>query len=355
MQRTRVTTLKLVVTTFFWGGTFVAGKWAVREAPPLFVAFLRFAIATVVLFALMAWKGKRAGAPLSAFTPKGGAQWAGVFSLGATGVFLYNCLFLTGLSFTTATNGSLIVALNPLLTAVLSALWLKERIRTVQVGGLLLALGGVTMVVTDGSAEVLRRLSFNHGDLLLLGAPVAWALYTILGKKVLAFLPPLTATAYASLFGALLLLPAAALGGAHLSDAARLTAYGWASVLQLALLGTVVGFVWWYDGVAELGAARAAVFVNLVPLFGVLLAALILSEPLGTTKVAGGILVVAGVYAGSLGKRDKEDGPAGNGTAPSAPGPIRSAFGEGKIPGPGSPVEHFANFPRKRLGTEGLP
>jgi drug/metabolite transporter (DMT)-like permease len=300
MQRTRATYLKLVMTTFFWGGTFVAGKWAVGEAPPFFVATLRFAIASVVLWALVAWRGRRSGERFH--LPEGGAQLAGLFSLGLTGVFLYNFVFLTGLSRTSATNGSLIVAFNPLLTAVLSAWWLKERVRPVQAGGLLLALLGVGVVITRGSIEVIRNLSFNHGDILMLGAPLAWALYTIAGKKVLRTFPPLVATAYASLFGTLLLLPAAALEGSLFSGVYHLTAYGWISVLQLALLGTVVGFVWWYDGVAKLGAARASVFVNLVPMFGVLLSALILSEKLNLSQLAGGIVVGIGVAIGTLGK-----------------------------------------------------
>ncbi len=288
------------MTTFFWGGTFVAGKWAVGEAPPFFVAFLRFAIASLVLWALVAWgrRGSDERFPL----PEGGAQWAGLFSLGLTGVFLYNFVFLTGLSWTSATNGSLIVAFNPLLTAVLSAWWLKERIRPVQAGGLLLALLGVGVVITRGSITVIRSLSFNPGDLLMLGAPLAWALYTIAGKKVLRCFTPLVATAYASLIGTVLLLPAAALEGSLLSGVHRLTVYGWISVLQLSLLGTVVGFVWWYEGVELLGASRAAVFVNLVPLFGVLLSALILSESLVASQLTGGILVVLGVGIGTLGK-----------------------------------------------------
>jgi drug/metabolite transporter (DMT)-like permease len=300
MQRTRSVYIKLVMTTFFWGGTFVAGKWAVGEAPPFFVAFLRFAIASLVLWALVAWgrRGSDERFPL----PEGGAQWAGLFSLGLTGVFLYNFVFLTGLSWTSATNGSLIVAFNPLLTAVLSAWWLKERIRPVQAGGLLLALLGVGVVITRGSITVIRSLSFNPGDLLMLGAPLAWALYTIAGKKVLRCFTPLVATAYASLIGTVLLLPAAALEGSLLSGVHRLTVYGWISVLQLSLLGTVVGFVWWYEGVELLGASRAAVFVNLVPLFGVLLSALILSESLAVSQLAGGILVVLGVGIGTLGK-----------------------------------------------------
>jgi len=284
---------------FFWGGTFVAGKWAVGEAPPFFVATLRFAIASAVLWALIAWRFRERGRRFP--VPEGGAQWAGLFSLGLTGVFLYNFVFLTGLSWTSATNGSLIVAFNPLLTAVLSALWLKERVRPVQAGGLLLALFGVGVVITRGSIAVMRSLSFNPGDLLMLGAPLAWALYTILGKKALVRFPPLVATAYASLFGTLLLLPAAALEGSLLTGVHRLTVYGWISVLQLALLGTVVGFVWWYEGVEALGASRAAVFVNLVPLFGVLLSALILSESPEVSQLAGGILVVLGVGIGTRG------------------------------------------------------
>ncbi|MGE5285252.1 MAG: DMT family transporter, partial [Actinomycetota bacterium] len=281
---------------FFWGGTFVAGKWAVGEAPPFFVAFLRFAIASSVLWALVAWRERGSNERFP--VPKGGAQWAELFSLGLTGVFLYNFVFLTGLSWTSATNGSLIVAFNPLLTAVLSACWLKERIRPVQAGGLLLALFGVGVVITRGSFIVIRSLSFNPGDLLMLGAPVAWALYTIVGKKALRTFSPLVATAYASLFGAVLLLPAAALEGSLLTGVHRLTVYGWISVLQLALLGTVAGFVWWYEGVESLGASRAAVFVNLVPLFGVLLSALILSESLGVSQLAGGILIALGVGIG---------------------------------------------------------
>ena len=312
MQRTGVTYLKLVVTTFFWGGTFVAGKWAVSEAPPFLLAFLRFAIASFVVWALVAWRGRERGERFP--HPKGGAQWAGLFSLGFTGVFLYNFVFLTGLSWTSATNGSLIVAFNPLLTAVLSALWLKERLRPVQAGGFLLALLGVGVVITRGSIAVVRSLSFNPGDLLMLGAPLAWALYTIVGKKVLRYFSPLVATLYASLFGTLLLLPAAALEGSLISGVHRLTVYGWFAVLQLALLGTVVGFVWWYEGVAELGAARASVFVNLVPVFGVLLSALILSESLGVSQLAGGILVVAGVGLGTLGGRKERDGVSGSPT-----------------------------------------
>lgn len=290
--------LKLWLTTFFWGGTFVAARFAVKEAPPFFAASCRFLIAALLLVPMAAWQARSAGTgfPL----PRSLRQFLGLFSLGLTGVFLYNAVFFTGLKLTTASNGALIVAINPLLTAVLSALWLREKVRPTQAVGLLLSLFGVTLVIARGSLDVILQHSFNRGDLIMLGAPLCWALYSILGKKVLARFTPLAATAYAAFFGAALLVPAAVVEHAvHGGPLPQFSWMGWLAILQLALLGTVIGFVWWYQGVQLIGTARAAVFVNLVPVFGTLLAALLLSERLVAAQIWGGCLVVLGVYWGS--------------------------------------------------------
>ena len=290
--------LKLVLTTFFWGGTFVAARFAVGEAPPFFAASCRFIIAAACLIPLAAWQSRKEGRGFP--VPSNLRQLAGLFSLGLTGVFLYNAVFFTGLKLTTASNGALIVAINPLLTAVLSALWLREKVSPSQAAGLLLSLFGVALVIARGSLGIVTSLSFNRGDLIMLGAPLCWALYSILGKKVLARFTPLAATAYAACFGAALLVPAALLE--HTAIGGPLPGFswlGWLAILQLALLGTVVGFVWWYEGVQKIGTARAAAFVNLVPLFGAVLAALILGERLVAAQFWGGFLVIVGVYWGS--------------------------------------------------------
>lgn len=290
--------LKLVLTTFFWGGTFVAARVAVAEAPPFFAASCRFAIAASCLFLLVAWNARREGQPLP--RPKDLRQAGALFSLGLSGIFCYNAIFFTGLKLTTATSGALIVAINPLLTAVLSALWLRERVTATQAAGLLISLCGVATVISKGSWDVIANLSFNAGDVIMLGAPLCWAVYSILGKKVLGSLSPLAATAYASLFGTLLLVPAALLEHFRAGPGMPgFTLAGWLAVLQLAILGTVVGFVWWYQGVQAIGASRAALFVNLVPLFGALQAALFLGERVVAPQLVGGLLVVAGVYCGS--------------------------------------------------------
>lgn len=288
---------RLTATAIFWGGTFVAGRYAVREAPPFSTAAVRFAIAAAVLFLLLAREARGTSGPGTFPVPRTGAEWLGLVSLGFFGVFLYNAVFFTALGWTTASNGSLIVAINPALTAALSAAWLKEKVRPLQAAGLLVSFVGVAVVVTKGSWEAVRRLSFNRGDVLMLAAPVAWALYSIRGKQVLDrfSFSPLAATAYAALFGATMLAPAAVAERLATGREAAFSLAGWVAVLHLALLGTVVGFVWWYEGVKALGAARAAVFVNLVPFFGVLLAALFLGERLTGAEAAGGVLIVGGV------------------------------------------------------------
>lgn len=281
----------------------MAARFVVREAPPFHAAATRYVVSTVLLQAILAWKawGPRGSGRFPVPPSPGG--WLHLLALGAVGIALYNVAFFTGLRQTTAANASLIVAINPLLTAALSALWLGEPFRPGQGAGFLLSLAGVAFVVSDGSWEALRNLSFNRGDLLLLLAPLTWAVYSVHGKRVLAWCSPLEATAHASLFGTLLLLPMAAAEGGSM----RIGAWGWIAILQLAVLGTVVGFVWWYEGVRAIGAGRSALFVNLVPLFGILMAAAFLGEAIRWPHLAGGILVVGGVVLGTLSAREPAD------------------------------------------------
>ncbi|MZP29140.1 EamA family transporter [Heliobacterium undosum] len=300
-QRPAKTYLKLILTTCFWGGTFVAAKLAVQEAPPFYSATSRFTVATLVLFAIVAWEAYRPGGEGRIPYPRGWRQILGLFSLGLTGIFFYNAFFFTGLKFTTAANGSLVIAINPLVTAIFSALLLRERFRPIQAVGFLISFIGVVTVVSRGSLEVLRGLFFNPGDVILLGAPISWALYSILGKKMLGRFSPLVATAYATLFGTLLLLPAAFIETALTDRTAGFSWIGWTAILQLALLGTVLGFVWWYEGVNTIGPGPSAIFVNLVPVFGCIFGVVFLHEGVAWPQLAGGALVITGVLTGTLG------------------------------------------------------
>ena len=279
----------------------MAAKWAVHEAPPFIVAVTRYTVSTIALFILLAWMswGKRRHGRFP--IPRGIGQWLNLFSLGLTGIFFYNVFFLTGIQWTTATNASLILAATPIQTAVLSSLWLKERIRPVQVAGFILSFVGVAAVVSRGSLRDVLHASFNQGDILMLGTSLSFAIFSVRGRTVLADFSPLAATAYASLFGSLLFVVLIVLGGAHSPVPPRFSLYGWVAISQLSLLSTVVGTVWWYEGVKKIGAGRSGVFFNLVTVFAILLAALLLKERLRWPQFLGAALVIGGVYLGTVG------------------------------------------------------
>ncbi len=298
----RTVYFRLVVTTALWGGTFPAGKIAVRELPPLAAGTLRFALATAALALLLARDRRR---------PRFTARQIGLLALlGATGVFGYNVGFLVGLTLAPSADGALLIPPNnPLATALLAALLLGEPITRRVAAGLAVAFVVVVLVVAAGAqpavggAAGLARLA---GDALFLGAVFGWALYTVVGRLVLAELTPLEATTYSSAFGTLGLAGASLVEG-RWDEVAGASAAAWTALAYLALLGTVVGFVWWYQAVVRIGAARAAAFINLVPVFGLSASALLLGERLVPWQLAGAALVMTGVILTTTARRGPPD------------------------------------------------
>ncbi|GIZ50445.1 membrane protein [Noviherbaspirillum aridicola] len=282
--------LRLVLVALFWGGTFIAGRIVSRELPSMTAAALRFAVA-VPLLVLLAW---RLEGGLPRLTRK---QLLMTFCLGLTGIFLYNICFFAALSRMPAGRTALFVALNPIVTALLLALLLGERLGRVKWVGIAIAFIGAAVVITRGDLAGAWRdisASIGLGELLMMCAVSSWAAYTIVGRFALDGLSPVAATAWASIWGLILL----AAGAAFEAGGVDWRAVGWPVFLAIAYLGifgTVIGFIWYYQGVKAIGPSRTAVFNNLVPVFGILLAALLLGEPVLLSMVMGGLLVVGGV------------------------------------------------------------
>lgn len=134
----------------------------------------------------------------------------------------------------------------------------------------------------------------GQGEWLLLGCVFSWVAYTLIGKRLLKRLAPLVAVSYASLAGTMLLtVPLIYQGGLPMPLSVDLT--NWLAIVYLALFGTVLAFVWYYRGVREIGAARAAQFINLVPVSGVFFGVVMLGEALSLSLLVGGGLVVFGL------------------------------------------------------------
>ena len=290
-----LTYLKLLATMALWGGTFVAGRMLAGVVPPFAAAFLRFAIAGGVLLALL-YRCEGRLPPLSR------RQLGAVALLGLTGVFGYNVAFFTGLQTVPAGRAALIIALNPVGIALFSALFGGEPLRPLRSLGVAISVSGAALVISNGRLATLFSAGIGRGELALLGCVLCWALYSVLGRRAMRTLEPLTAVTYSALAGALLLAPPAlahgVLGRLHAYPAAA-----WGSLLFLAVGGTVIGFLWYYQGIREIGAVRAGVFINFVPVCGVLLGFLLLGEPLTPTLLQGGMLVIAGAWLTNRGGR----------------------------------------------------
>ncbi|MFO1322652.1 MAG: DMT family transporter [Burkholderiales bacterium] len=277
---------KLVLMAIFWGGSFIGGRIASAEMAPATAALWRYVIATLALVVVCV--AAEGGLPRLS-----GRQWLAAALLGATGVAIFNLCFMFGLARVPASRGSLIMALNPAVTLLGAALFLHERLTRNKVLGIALALAGVVVVLGHGNPMELFRGSVGVGEVVLFGCPLAWAAYTLIGKRMLPGLSAIAVTTYAALIGTAMLAVVAAATGDLAPPAASLRA--WAAVVFVGLFGTAVAFVWFYDGVRAIGPARTAVFINLVPVAAIVLGVLLLGEPFEVSMAVGGALVIAGV------------------------------------------------------------
>ena len=278
---------RLITVPAIWGGTFVAGKIVVASLTPLMGSFARYVVACVAL--LVAAVVLEGGLPRLT-----GRQWLATFALGLFGVFAYNLFFMGALTKLPASRAALIIALNPAITIAISAVALKERLSARRWAGVMLALLGVAIVVSRGDFASFASGSVGTGELYMFAAVSSWAVYTILGRKVLGGLSPLAATNYAALWGTVLLGVVAA----PQFDTLRLTQFDWrtiVSLLYLGVLGTALAFVWYYMSVKKVGASSASIFNNLVPVFGVAISVALLGETLLPSMLIGGAIAIAGV------------------------------------------------------------
>jgi drug/metabolite transporter (DMT)-like permease len=278
---------KLLLTMLIWGGTWVAARYAVLEAPPLAIAVWRFLIASGALLVLVAWRNGGLPRPTR-------SEWLLIAGLGLTGIFLYNLCFLYGLQSLAAGQAALVVALNPVIVTLAAAHLAHERLTLQKAVGSAIALVGCLTVIGHGSPLAPLEGELGFGEALIVGCAILWAAYTLIGRRATKTLSPLVATAYSSALG-FALLSITALIDAPAALAPDYSPLVWGCILFLALLGTTLGFTWFNEAVARIGAARASIFINLVPVAAVLQGGWLLDERLGLSVLVGGALVLAGV------------------------------------------------------------
>lgn len=275
--------MKLVFVTMAWGGTFIATRIAAQTFGPFTGASYRYAFALVFLLPLALRQNRK----LFSVKP---SQLPVLMLLGFSGIFAYNYFFFKGLKTIPASRGALLAALNPTIVMLLSAVFYKEKITARKLTGILVSLAGVVIVISRGRVTELIS-SLETGDLFMLGCPVTWAMYTLAARPALKHTTPLQASTWASLSGCLMLLMFSSTEPYPVEIPVKV----WWALLYLGMIGTVVAFVWYYDGIKKIGPTRTSIFNNLVPVFAVIFSVLILREEVSWYTWVGGAMVIGGV------------------------------------------------------------
>lgn len=287
--------LLLVFTTLIWGANAVAARLAVGEASPMFLTFMRWGISCAALLLF-------ARAPIQAHWRALLPHWRAIALMGALGFTGFNALFYAAAHHTTAINIAILQGAIPVLVLMGSVLFYATRVGALQWFGVLVTLAGIMVVASHGQLAQLARLDFNIGDVWMIVACVLYAGYT-LGLRRRPEVPAIVFFAATALVACLVSLPLVAteMATGHFFWP---SAKGWALIAFVGLLPSFVSQVTFIQAVGLIGPARAGVFLNLVPVFGPLLALVVLGEPISLYHGVALALVLGGIYiAERLGAR----------------------------------------------------
>jgi len=287
MNKNLIMTLLLILVSFVWAGSFIVVEITTKEIDPIDLGFLRFLVATPLMFLLVVLLKK----PL--LLPKKELPWLVV--LGLTGVTLLYLFQFLGIHYTNAPTASVLINTNVIFIAILSGLLLHETLTRKRIAGIVLSFIGVFVIMfSDLSTQEMTfdNLFFIGGILMLLSA-FCWALYSLVGKRLLRRYDEFVITTYAFGLGTLFYLPFVFL---HIGPVLQQTSLdGWLAVLYLALTCSLFGYLGWYYALKHIDASKAAVFLNFIPLFTILMS-FFLGASFSWIFLLGAGLIIYGVY-----------------------------------------------------------
>jgi len=279
--------IELTLAVIVWGASFIATKLALRDLAPVTVVWLRFAIGVVILGITTAWRKQ--------FSLPQKQDILYFVLLGFLGITFHQWLQSTGLQTVQASTTAWIVATSPVFIALLSWLFLREKLVWLQIIGILLAALGVLLVVSKGSLPALFSGHFGTpGDILILISAPNWAVFSILSSRGLKKYPASQMMFYVMSIG-WLFTTALFFSSGNLQDIHNIT---WPSLIGVGFLGVFcsgVAYIAWYDGLQALPATQVGAFLYLEPLVAVLVAWVVLGEPLIPISLLGGAVILLGV------------------------------------------------------------
>ena len=274
-----------VLAQLFWAMNFVVGDRVIAEFTPLELTFFRWLGAFPILLVITLWIERDR---LDKWKLARQEWWIHIVQA-VLGMVGYTLLLYAALDTTSPVNASVISAINPAVIALAAVVVLGERIRRGGVLGIAISFVGVVIVVLLGGSGGIADVRVVPGDLLILGAILAWTAYVIISRRIQT--PPITATTVQVGMSAVMLAPVMALVGVQ----AQPSAEGWWGLAIIIVFPSALAYLLWNVAVTQLGPSRTGVFLNLLPVFTAIIA-VALGDALTVWQVIGGLIVLAGVY-----------------------------------------------------------
>lgn len=283
--------LLLVLTTLFWGGNMVNSRYIANDFGPVSLAFLRWAIALVILtpFAIKYIK---------ADWQQIKQHWVILAVMAFSGVTTYNTMVYVGVKDTTAINAVLTTSLGPIIVFIWCFILFKEKIRALQLAAILISLSGVMLIIFKGDINNVMNFNVNKGDLIIIVAIAFYALYSALLRKK----PQIHWFSFiyiTFLMGEIMIAPFFIWELYSHGNQMFIGIKSIATLAYISIFASILAYIFFNRAVALIGANVAASFFHLIPVFGTILAIIFLDETLYQYHIIGFALVILGIYLGS--------------------------------------------------------
>jgi drug/metabolite transporter (DMT)-like permease len=288
------TDLFMLLTALIWAVNFSFVKIALAEFSPLAFNGIRMAFASVVLLLVL-------------FVSKQGLGVAKrdiwkLVTLGIVGNTVYQLLFIHGINLTTASNTSIIMAMTPASVALLSSVCKHEKVHWVGWCGIALSFVGFYLVITNQPGTFSFTWENLKGDMMIFGGNIVWAVYTVFSKPVLDRISPLKWSSLTLAVGTLFYIPFC-FPAFSKQDFGRISFQAWAMLVFSGLFALAVSYVVWYASVKRIGNSKTVIYGNIVPIFTVVFAYILIGEKIGFWQGAGAMVILVGVYLTRSGYR----------------------------------------------------
>jgi len=287
--------LFLTLTALFWAGNFVLGRSMHLVISPIIMAELRWLLALLLISPFLLPKLKKNKKIILQHLPL-------LTLLSILSVACFNTFIYLGLTITTATNATIMQSMIPIVILVLSAFWLKESVSKQQWLGVSISLSGVLVLITKGELLSLLDYTINQGDIYVLIAVISWAIYSILLRYRPAELDGFTFFGVTVIIGSIALLPFSITEYYYYSSPILWQKNSILTIVYMAIFPSILAYIFWNKGVNELGAAKAGLFIHLMPCFGLILSSLLLNEKIYSFHIGGILLIFSGIYLAILTK-----------------------------------------------------